>query len=181
MDSRYQINKAKSEDINDLVAMRLSLQKHLDSRNQNLWELSPERLSEYPEIYRKMMSNKDVSILVIYDTEKEINVGMGIGTLITHNEFKPNSSGRIDDIWIDPDHRRKGLCKRLILELAKFFRENGIMAVSLQYVMGNTEAEHVWPRLGFDSVIKIANANLEDIFEKCDEIKHNHIFHRTLN
>lgn len=36
-------------------------------------------------------------------------------------------------------------------EAATVFRvENDTISVSLQYVIGNTEAEHVWPRLGFN-------------------------------
>jgi ribosomal protein S18 acetylase RimI-like enzyme len=167
MDKRYIVKIATTEDIDDLVRMRFSLQEHMSRNNPFLWELSPKRLSEQPEFYRKMMSNEDIRLLVIYDEESEKNIGMAFGWKLTNDQFIPNNSGRIEDMWIDPAHRRKGLCKSLLSDLVQFFAAAGVASLTLQYVEGNHEAEHTWTKLGFHSVLRTANASLAEVEEKC--------------
>ena len=167
MDKRYLIKMATTEDIDDLVRMRFSLQEHMSKNNPFLWELSPKRLSEQPEFYRKMMSNEDIKLLVIYDTETKTNVGMTFGWKLTNDQFMPNKSGRIEDMWVDPAHRRKGLCTSLLLKLIQFFSSAGISSLTLEYVEGNHEAEKTWAKFGFHSVLKTVNASLKDVEERC--------------
>ncbi len=171
MDSRYLLKVATSEDLGEIVRMRFSLQEHLARSNPVLWKLSPKRSSELSEFYRRLMSNEDIRVLVIYDTETMSTVAMGLGRKLTHDEFVPSKSGRIDDIWVDPEHRRKGLCTCLISHLVKFFASAGISSLTLEYVEGNHEAEQTWTKFGFHSVLKIANAPLPAVEEKCSAQK----------
>jgi ribosomal protein S18 acetylase RimI-like enzyme len=124
-------------------------------------------MSEQPEFYRKMMLNEDIRLLVIYDKETEANVGMAFGWKLTNDQFIPDKSGRIEDMWVDPAHRKKGLCKRLLSDLVRFFKEDGVTDLTIQYVEGNHEAEHTWEKLGFQTVLRTANANLIDVEELC--------------
>jgi ribosomal protein S18 acetylase RimI-like enzyme len=167
MGKKYLIKIATIEDIDDLVRMRLSLQEHLSKSNPFIWELSPKRLSDQPEFYRKMISNEDIRLLVIYDKETNANVGMAFGWKIANDQFIPKESGRIEDMWIDPAHRKKGLCKRLLSDLVQFFKENGVANLTLQYVEGNHEAKHTWKKLGFQTILRTANAELKDVEEVC--------------
>ena len=77
----------------------------------------------------------------------------------------PSKSGRIDDIGIDPEHRRKGLCTSLVSHLVEFFASAGISSLMLEYVEGNQEAEQTWTKFGFHSVLKTANAALAAVEE----------------
>jgi ribosomal protein S18 acetylase RimI-like enzyme len=167
MDKRYVVKIATTKDIDDLVRMRFSLQEHMSKTTPFLWKLSPKRLSEQVEFYRKMMSNEDIRLLVIYDEESKKNIGMAFGWKLTNDQFIPNKSGRIEDMWIDPAHRRKGLCKSLLSELVQFFSAAGVASLTLQYVEGNHEAEHIWTKLGFHIVLRTANASLAEVEEKC--------------
>ena len=167
MGKRYLIKIATTEDIDDLVRMRFLLQEHMSKSNPFMWELSPKRLSEQPEFYRKMMLNEDIRILVIYDKETEANVGMAFGWKLTNYQFIPDKSGRIEDMWVDSAHRKKGLCKRLLSDFVRFFKEDGVTDLTIQYVEGNHEAEHAWKKLGFQTVLRTANANLIDVEELC--------------
>ena len=115
MGKRYLIKIATTEDIDDLVRMRFLLQEHMSKSNPFMWELSPKRLSEQPEFYRKMMLNEDIRILVIYDKETEANVGMAFGWKLTNYQFIPDKSGRIEDMWVDPAHREKGFVQKAII------------------------------------------------------------------
>jgi ribosomal protein S18 acetylase RimI-like enzyme len=171
MDNRYQIREAAEEDMKDMVRMRLSLKKHMSRRNPFLWELSRKRIDEQPGFYRKMMKNENIKLLVVYDSEANTNVGMGFGWKQNHDDFIPDRSGRIEDIWIEPEHRRKGLCTKLILQLIDFFNSDGINSLVLEYGSGNIEAEHVWAQLGFHDVLKTANADISDVKERCEKIE----------
>jgi GNAT superfamily N-acetyltransferase len=141
----------------------MSLQEHLIRSNPALWRLSPKRASELTDIYRKMITNERIRLLVVYDTETKTNVGMAFGCKLIHEEFVPNQSGKIDDMWIDPDHRRKGLCTGLLSHLVEYFAAAGINSLTLDYVDGNYLAEQTWPRFGFQSVLKTANATLSEV------------------
>jgi ribosomal protein S18 acetylase RimI-like enzyme len=167
MSKKYLIKIATVEDIDGLVRMRLSLQNHLSKSNPSIWELSPKGLSAQPEFYRKMLSNEDIGFLVVYDKETDENVGMAFGWKLTNDQFIPNKSGRIEDMWVDPAHRKKGLCKRLLSDLVQFFKGDGITNVTLQYVEGNHEAEQTWKKLGFQTVLRTANTKLKDVEELC--------------
>ena len=63
---------------------------------------------------------------------------------------------------------KKGLCKRLLSDLVRFFKEDGVTDLTIQYVEGNHEAEHTWKKLGFQNVLRTANANLIDVEELCN-------------
>jgi ribosomal protein S18 acetylase RimI-like enzyme len=89
------------------------------------------------------------------------------GRIYEHEEHVPNESGKIDDIWVEPNYRRKGLCKKILGELIAFFESNGIDVMVLNYVNGNLEAEAVWRRLGFHSVLTTVTAKQAELRLKC--------------
>ncbi len=90
---------------------------------------------------------------------------MGFGWKLTHDEFIQNKSGRIEDIWVHPEHRRKGMCKTLLSDLVQLFATDGI-TLTLQYVYGNLEAEQICTRLGFHTVLKTANASFAEVEDR---------------
>ena len=46
----------------------------------------------------------------------------------------------VDDVWVDIEHRRHGLCKCMVRDLLEFFRERDAERVVLNYMPGNLEA-----------------------------------------
>ena len=50
-------------------------------------------------------------------------------------------------------------------KLLKFLRSNNIIDLSLEYSVGNVEAETVLKKLGFNAAIITANAKLSDLEE----------------
>jgi hypothetical protein len=61
------------------LRMHASLQDHVSQANPFLWKLTAKRMTEQPEYCRKMLSNKDIIVLVVHDSETETNVGVGLG------------------------------------------------------------------------------------------------------
>jgi ribosomal protein S18 acetylase RimI-like enzyme len=168
---RYEIRPASIEDVGELVRMRLSLQKHMQDNNEALWKLSEKKIARFADFYRDQIKDERARLLVVQDKESRDIVGMGLGRIWQHDDYIPNTSGRIDDVWVEPDHRRKGLSVKIVAELLTFFSSNNIDCLTLDYAQGNLEAESVWRRLGFRTAIITATAKLHDVENSLLKVK----------
>ena len=163
MNDHFSIQKATLGDIDHVVRMRLSLQQHMRKNNSRLWQMSKKKISSLPTFYRTAINDLNSRLLIVQEDESKRIVGMALGRICIHDEYVPNKSGRIDDVWIEPNYRRKGLGTKLVLELLKFFKLNDVVAIILEYTKGNVEAEAIWERFGFEPVLTIATANLSNL------------------
>jgi len=160
---RFVFRTATLDDLHKVVRMRISLQKHMSERNPNLWQMSEKKVSDLPTFYRTAIDDPQSLLLVVQDEESSKVIGMGLGRICTHDEYNPDRSGRIDDVWIEPSFRRRGLCSSIVFRLIEFFRENNVESLVLDYSDGNTEAEAIWHLLGFKTVIRTAITNVSDL------------------
>jgi ribosomal protein S18 acetylase RimI-like enzyme len=163
MGRHFLIRSATEKDIDSIVAMRLRLQEHLLDSNSNVWQLSTKRIAGLPMFYKSALEDQHCHLVVAEDEESGVILGMGLGRIHEHEEYVPNKSGKIDDIWVESNYRQRGLCKKIVSELSAFFESNGIDTIVLNYVNGNLEAEAVWRRLGFQSVVTIAIAKRAEV------------------
>ena len=163
MSRDFLIRSATEKDINSIVAMRLRLQEHLVSINRNLWQMSEKSIADLPSFYRSALEDQHCHLVVVEGKQSGIILGMGLGRINEHDEHVPNESGKIDDIWVEPNYRKKGLCKMILSELKVFFESRGIGVAVLNFVNGNLEAEAVWKRFGFQLVLTTATAKLDEI------------------
>jgi ribosomal protein S18 acetylase RimI-like enzyme len=60
--------------------------------------------------------------------------------------------GVIDDVWVEPTHRRRGINRRIVQKLLEFAASRGFQELILEYASSNREAEAAWTRLGFSPV-----------------------------
>jgi ribosomal protein S18 acetylase RimI-like enzyme len=60
--------------------------------------------------------------------------------------------GVIDDVWVEPTHRRRGINRRIVQKLLEFAASRGVQELILEYASSNREAEAAWTRLGFSPV-----------------------------
>lgn len=163
MNNHYLIRSATEKDIDTIVAMRLRLQEHMSAINLNLWKMSEKSIAGLPKFYRSALEDQHCHLVIAEERESGNILGMGLGRIHEHDEHVPNESGKIDDIWIEPNYREKGLCKKLFSELVKFFKTKGIEMMVLNFVNGNLEAEAVWKHLGFQPILTTATAKLADV------------------
>ena len=56
-------------------------------------------------------------------------------------------------MYVVKQFRRKGVGRRLMKELCKFFNSNKAEDLTVRYVVGNREAENFWRKLGFEPII----------------------------
>lgn len=57
--------------------------------------------------------------------------------------------GFIDGVWIEPDHRQRGLSKRLLAEIERWCRERRLSVIEAGVVTANKDAVVAWEKLGF--------------------------------
>ena len=166
MNDRYLIRPALEHEADDLARMRMSLQAHMMHSNPNLLDLSRKKISGLADNYLAELKKETSKVLVVYDSETDRIIGMGMGRIFAHDEYIPDKSGRIDDIWIDPEHRRNGLCTAMIREFVNFFEAFGVDDIGLDWVAGNIEAEAFWPSLGFKPNILNSSASFGELKAK---------------
>lgn len=58
-------------------------------------------------------------------------------------------SGIIDNVWVEPDFRKRGVFSAILLELLAFAESHDIEELIIEYAASNKEAEATWSRMGF--------------------------------
>lgn len=160
---KYYIREANESDVERLVEMRMKLESYLEICNPNLWHVSANQIDSFTEKYNRIVSVNHCKVLVAVSEGTNEIVGMATGRAIYHDKFRHKITGKIDDVWINVNHRNNGLCKSLINKIYDFFKQNGIKHLTLEYVSGNEIAASVWQKMGFEPVIIIANTTIDSI------------------
>jgi ribosomal protein S18 acetylase RimI-like enzyme len=153
----YTAQEAKLKDIDDIIKFRLRIQEYMERKNNDIWHLSESKKKGLKDFYFKQLSNHESILVVVKLKQDYSNVAMGLGRIFRNDDYVPSVYGRIDDVWVEPEHRRKGLCKLIVFQLIQFFQLNAIDRLVLNYVIGNIEADTVWPHIGFKPVLITAN------------------------
>src|SRR5262245_20187653 len=112
---------ANQADIEDLVRMRLALQARFGRANPHLLALSAQRVMALTDFYRDLMADPRARVLVAHETQGARRIGMAVGRIVSHEEYEPAVWGHIDDVWVEPEYRRRGICRTLIIQLLEFF------------------------------------------------------------
>jgi len=116
--------------------------KHIET-----WEMG------LPRFYSDLIDNSNSLVLLALDNEKGQAVGMTIGQLIEDRNMEVQRYVKINDVWVEENYRRKGICSLIINMLMEFYKESGIKTFTVNYVINNLEAESTWKALGFEPII----------------------------
>lgn len=78
-------------------------------------------------------------------------IGYAIGTVTRPfiERCAIEAIGLIEHCWVVRGHRMQGLASALVDALEHWFRVRSIEFVDVQYLLGNSEAEVTWERLGY--------------------------------
>jgi len=159
----YRIRPAAPQDVGELIRMQMALQRSLARVGTNMLHLrhgSTDRLHAY---YRAQIDDGLSRLFVAQHRFSERAVGMGAGHIWLHADYVPDRSGELIDLWVDPEHRRKGLARRLVTRLLKFFRASGIEFIAVNYVQGNPLADILWQKFGFQPALVTATAERREV------------------
>jgi len=63
--------------------------------------------------------------------------------------YRTGRYGMVHDLWVDPEHRRKGVAKALMLAALEYFRREGLRQARLDSAAGNIAAQRLFVECGF--------------------------------
>ena len=136
------------------------LQLHMETANERILKHNESWKMGLSRFYSDLIDNSNSLGLLVFDNEKGQAVGMTIGQLIENSDMEVQRYVKINDVWVEEDYRRKGVCSLIVNKLMEFFKERGINTFTLNYVMNNLEAESTWKALGFEPIIKSCVATI---------------------
>lgn len=146
------IRKAGEKDIPVLINFLVDLGLHVSGgRRHTLSRKAKKQLRDHLIEY----INDNDKLLVVACTLDGKVVGMG-DIQIWHNpnlweegeEVDPKS-GFIDDLWVEPAWRKRGILNRMLQALLDFAETHDINELILEYAVTNKQAARAWKRLGF--------------------------------
>ncbi len=151
-DYGFVIREAREEDLPLMVEFLVKLALHVSGEEpQDLRE------SEYNRLLKALSSSlaDQNKHLVVADSTEAGLVGMGyvyvwssqgIWARTEPAEFK---AGMIDDVWVEPEFRNRGILKALLRDLVAFAESHDVPELILEYSASNEEAGAAWSKLGF--------------------------------
>ena len=155
------IRRASSSDIGTIVEFRLSLQEHVERSNRLVWRMT--------EVGKKLLRQKvendlaDGNTRVLLAEAGGETIGFAQGEVASRSDYAPRTVGHVSLVYVRKQFRRKGIGKRLMKELCKFFNSNKAEHLTVRYVIGNKEAEGFWVKLGFEPIISTSATRPRDL------------------
>jgi ribosomal protein S18 acetylase RimI-like enzyme len=140
--------------------MRRALQELLIAGDPNILRLSEDRMAESARFYAEIMSRPEARIIVAANRD-DVPVGMLMLRVMNNPMTDPDRFGRIDDAWVDTEHRRKGLMRGMVQVGAEMLTAQGISHIMLDYSVHNPVGEQCWRALGFNPMLVIAMARID--------------------
>jgi GNAT superfamily N-acetyltransferase len=156
------VRSAHAADTDRVVELLRALQDHVEASNLTIWQMTAEaRRNLRGQIVSRLRSEHAYALVA--EHQQDGVVGMIFGRVATNNRYEPARTGLIDQVYVAADHRGKGVGRRLVAELCRFFASQGVEDLSLRYVVGNSEAAAFWSALGFAPRIITAGASRQEV------------------
>jgi len=144
----YTIRKATIKDFEQLIRIKFLSKKEELKYSKTLKPLS--KTKKHYTRYLKADFGSDHRIIFVA-VEKNKIIGMIVGKFYKGLPIsKYPKKGYISNLYIDKTHRRKGIGKKLILRILKWFKENNVPHISLEIHVNNKAAQTIYHKLGFE-------------------------------
>ncbi len=150
--SNFKVREATEKDIAILVEFQIKLGLHVSGAEQQT--LSRQARRQLESYLRGYISDEE-KYMVVACTDRDRVIGMGnikiwhTPSLWQETEHLDAKSGFIDDLWVVPDYRNRGVMNQMLVALVGFAEDHGIEELILEYSLNNREAAMVWEKLGF--------------------------------
>jgi ribosomal protein S18 acetylase RimI-like enzyme len=155
------IRKAASSDVERIVELRLLLQEHVEKSNPLIWRITEEGMKLLKQKVEGDLADSNIQVLLA-EADGEI-IGFVQGEVTCRSDYLPRTVGHVSLVYVVKQFRRKGVGRRLVKELCKFFNSNKVENLTVRYIIGNKEAERFWRRLGFESIITTSSTYLKEL------------------
>jgi len=170
MDAEYTVRPAQRGDLDRLTVLNLALQDHLEASNPNLWRMSDQARAQLMGQLASRLTAPDSCVLVAEHIDDGV-IGVIYGRVVTNRAYIPSRTGIVDQAFVQPKHRRRGVGARLVAELCRFFAGHGVDDLSLRYVAGNEQAAAFWTALGFSPRIVTVGASWRVVEACLDQVQ----------
>jgi ribosomal protein S18 acetylase RimI-like enzyme len=128
------------------------------------WRVFPLRPSVRADVarnYAAALDDRD-ALLVVAEDGAEI-VGMAAGHVVRPSTFSDQPAVELSNVYVRPEHRRKGVARALTSAVARFARDRGVPRITLRTFAQNDGALEAWRRLGFEPRAVQLTAAVEDL------------------
>lgn len=151
-DQRFIIRRAREDDLPVLVGFLAKLDLHVSGEPPQ--DLKKREFTRLLASLRATLGARNKRLLVAECPEAGL-VGMGYvyvwrsQGIWEQSEPEEHRSGVIDDVWVEPEFRGRGVFKALVQALVAFAESRHVYELILEYSASNPEAKAVWTKLGF--------------------------------
>jgi ribosomal protein S18 acetylase RimI-like enzyme len=161
----YRVRAATAADLPELKRMRVGLQDLLAEKDPRVWRLSPELIHTLDQFYAKIMEKDENRIFVAADAGDK-PVAMLMVRILDSPHMDPRPFGRIDDAWVDPEHRARGVMTTLVEEACRFLAARNVSMVMLDWANNNPPSGECWQKLGFKPLMTMGFTAPNDILNR---------------
>jgi GNAT superfamily N-acetyltransferase len=134
-----------------IVGLRLLSQEHAERSNPRIWRMTDEGKKLLKQKVENDLADSNIHVLLA-EADGEI-IGYVQGEVTHRSDYVPRTVGHVSLMYVVKQFRRKGVGRRLVKELCRFFNSNNVEDLTVRYIVGNEEAEGFWRKLGFEPII----------------------------
>lgn len=165
IDMSLRLREATENDLDTLVRMRVSLQKHLEARDPNIWKFSRRGFEIAPLEVKARLRSKN-SFMGVAEDENGRILGMIMAEAAQDEYRDPELFGHIHWVYVEENSRCRGLGRSLVKMALNFFSRRGIEQITIGYVVNNPEAHAFWDKLGFVARVTHSSATMSALVNK---------------
>ncbi len=127
-----------------LVAKTIAFHEEMDPVR---WGAVPNAHERYRYFFERVLTNNGVFLVV---EEAGAIVGFLLGAISEeYAMYRAGRYGMLHDLWIEPEHRRRGHARALLITALEHFRREGLQQVRLDSAAENHAAQKLFKSCGF--------------------------------
>lgn len=114
--------------------------------------------NKYRTYLKERLDNQEADIFIAYNENQEAQ-----GFVLNYTSFSSVSLGKVivlNDLFVMPEHRKKGVAEALISRVKEFALESGAIRVDLSTAKDNFNAQALYERIGFEQGTKFFSYSL---------------------
>jgi len=152
--SEYSFREASINDLPLILKWTEQLMDH-EALADDLELPLTNNISELLQDWLKNLISDDNSLIIVA-MDNILNIPQGL--IIGYLQQQPNKfsqftlHGVIQMVWVEKEHRKKGLAKQLVIHMEDTFKNLQIPYCEIQYSDSNKEAKAFWNKLNYQPV-----------------------------
>jgi ribosomal protein S18 acetylase RimI-like enzyme len=125
-----------------------------------------ERATALAQTLERELRDPDVVLLLAVEASAPPPAPRPVGFCLARRALAPapiaeESRGHLDEIWVDPAWRRRGLGRRLVRAALEVLRVAGVTRVEVRVLHANQGALGFWDALGFEPFVDVLERRLQ--------------------